>query len=60
MIDVQATLQHHFFEISIAERIAQIPANTEQDNVSLEVAPFERVLVIVAHEEIFFSLFSSL
>ncbi len=35
MIDCQTPLQHHLFEIAITERIAQIPANAQQNDVSL-------------------------
>jgi len=28
VIDVEPTFQHHLFEVSIAERIAKIPAHT--------------------------------
>jgi hypothetical protein len=49
MIHMQATLQHHLFEIPIAERIAQIPANTEENEVGLEMTPLERVLALLAH-----------
>jgi hypothetical protein len=42
MIDVQAPLEHHLFQISVAERIPEVPADTEQNDLGLEVAPFER------------------
>lgn len=42
VIDVQTTLEHHLLQISVAERITKVPANTEQNNLSLEVTPFER------------------
>jgi hypothetical protein len=29
VIDVQTPLQHHLFEISVAERIPYVPANAE-------------------------------
>src|SRR6266700_4950608 len=43
MIDLQSSFPHHFFEISIAERIAKIPANTEENEVRLEVTLFKGV-----------------
>src|SRR6266581_9780585 len=49
MVHLQSTFLHDFFEISVTERIAKIPANTQQNNVCLEVAPFERILALVAH-----------
>jgi hypothetical protein len=43
MIDMQSSLEHHLLQISVAERIPQVPADTEQNNLGLEVTPFERV-----------------
>jgi hypothetical protein len=37
--------EHHFLQIPVAERIAQVPPDTQQNDVSLEMAPFERVLM---------------
>jgi hypothetical protein len=60
VIHTQSPFQHDFFEISVAERIAQIPANAQQKNVGLEVAPFERILAVVAHNgDLFRSLLST-
>ena len=42
VIDVETALEHHFLQISIAERIAQIPAYAEQNNLSFNMTPFER------------------
>ena len=42
MIDAQTALGHHFFEIAIAERITKIPANTQENDISLEVTPCGR------------------
>ena len=42
MIDVQAPLEHHLLQVSVAERIPEVPADTEQNDLGLEVAPFER------------------
>ncbi len=41
MIDMQAPLEHHLFQISVAERIPKVPADTEQNNLGLEMTPFE-------------------
>jgi hypothetical protein len=43
MIDCEVALLHHFFEIAIAESIAQIPANAEKDDLGFVVSPFERI-----------------
>jgi hypothetical protein len=45
MIDRQSPFQHDFFEISVTERIAQIPAYAQKDDVSLKMTPFERLLL---------------
>jgi hypothetical protein len=42
VIDVQSRLGHHLLQVSIAERIPQRPAETEQNDIGLEVTPFER------------------
>ncbi len=42
VIDMQAPLDHHLLQISVAERIPQVPPDTEQNDLGLEVAPFER------------------
>jgi len=41
--DRQSPFGHHFFQISIAERIAQVPANAQQDDFGLVMPPFEWV-----------------
>jgi hypothetical protein len=42
VIDREAALIHHFFEISIAQTVTQIPAYTEENNLGLVVSPLER------------------
>src|SRR5260370_2835039 len=41
VIDMQSARGQHFLQISVAERIAEVPAEKEQNNLSLEVTPFE-------------------
>jgi hypothetical protein len=41
MIDVEATLEHEFFHIPIAQGITEIPADPTEDHLRGEVAPFE-------------------
>jgi hypothetical protein len=48
VIDVQTPLSHHLFKIAITERVAQVPAHTQQNDFGLEMTPFERALI--AHE----------
>jgi hypothetical protein len=42
MIDRETPLEHQFLDISIAQGITQIPADTTYNDFGLEVAPFER------------------
>jgi hypothetical protein len=58
VIHVEPTFQHHLFEVSITERIAQRPAKTQQNDLRLEMTPREGMLL--SHEEISFLSFSSL
>src|SRR5471030_3251027 len=41
MIDLNAALCHHLFELPIADWIGYIPSNAPQDDVALELAAFE-------------------
>ena len=41
MIDGDATLQHHFFEVTITDSIFTIPSYTTQNDLSLIMAPFK-------------------
>src|SRR5258706_8231905 len=43
VIDMQSPLKHHLLQISVAERIPEVPADTQQNNLGLKVTPFERV-----------------
>ncbi len=42
MIDGYSTLNEHFLEITQAQRVGQIPANTLSDNINRVVQTFER------------------
>lgn len=39
MIDRQPTLGHHFLQVAVAERIAQVPTQTKDVNIVMEVPP---------------------
>jgi hypothetical protein len=39
----EAALPHHFFEVTIAESITQIPAHAEKDDLGLIESPLERI-----------------
>jgi len=41
VVNLDSTLVHHLFQLSIADRVGHIPANTPQDHLSLEVTAFE-------------------
>jgi hypothetical protein len=43
MIEREVALPHHFFEVTIAESITQIPAYAEEDDLGFIVSPFERI-----------------
>jgi hypothetical protein len=43
MIDCEVALLHHFFEVAIAEGVAQIPADAEKDDLGLMMTPLERI-----------------
>jgi hypothetical protein len=43
MIEREAALQHHFFEVSITEDVAQIPAYAEKVDLGLIVTPLEEI-----------------
>jgi hypothetical protein len=47
MIDVEPTLQDEFFHVTIAQGIAQIPADPTQDDLRLEVTPCERDELVI-------------
>ncbi len=42
MIHLQSPFQHHFLEVAIAERIAQVPTDTQENDLGFKVTPFER------------------
>jgi len=43
VIEREATLPHHFFEVAITEGVAQIPAHAEEDDLGLIVTPLEEI-----------------
>lgn len=45
MSHTRSAFPHHGFEVTIAERVTEGPANTEKKHVSLEVGPCERMLM---------------
>src|SRR5450755_1050428 len=45
MIHVQSPLPHHLFEVAIAERIPQVPAHAQQDDLGFKMTPFERTWI---------------
>jgi len=55
VIDMQSAFQHHRFQIAVAQRIPQIPTDAQENDVGLEMTPFERLLF--GHTEPSFALF---
>ena len=49
MIECEAALLQDLFQVAVAESIAQIPADAEQDDLGLVVTPFEGIGV--GHEQ---------
>jgi hypothetical protein len=46
VINVQTPPEHYLLQISVAKWIPKVPADTEQNNLSLEVTPFERGAIV--------------
>src|SRR6266568_1697324 len=42
VIDLETSLEHDLFQISIAQWITKVPPDAEQNDLGLEVTPFER------------------
>ena len=49
VVHQQAAFHHHFFQVAVAERVAQIPPNTLDDDHVLEVSPSEQRRAVLAH-----------
>jgi len=49
MIEMQTPLQQDLFEVSITQRIPQIPPHAQKNDVGLGMTPFEGFLALVAH-----------
>ena len=60
MIHMQTAFQHHLLEFPIAERIPQIPSNTKENDIGLEVTPLKGLWLWLLMEGTSFALFSSL
>jgi hypothetical protein len=43
MIDCEVALPHPFFEVTVTEGIAQIPAHAKKDDLGLIVTPLEEI-----------------
>jgi hypothetical protein len=49
MIHAQTTFRHHFFQIAIAQRIPEIPAHTQHDQLILEMSSPEYRWPVLSH-----------
>lgn len=45
----QTALLHHFFQVTVAERVPQIPPHAQNDDHVLEVPPPEQRCSLLAH-----------
>jgi hypothetical protein len=50
MVHGQASLRHDFFQVTIGERVSQIPANAEEDDHVFEVPPAEQCWPFSGHD----------
>jgi len=46
VINMQSSLEHHLLQVSVAQGIPQVTADTEQNYLSLEVTPFEQATIV--------------
>jgi hypothetical protein len=44
MVNDNATLNHHFFQVALAKRVSQIPANALSDNINGIMESFKGIL----------------
>jgi len=49
VINRKTALHHHFFQVAIAQRVAQIPADAQNDDHVLEVPPSEQRRSLLPH-----------
>jgi hypothetical protein len=49
VIDVKVALSHHLFQIPEAEPEPEIPTDTEDDDLGLEMSPFEQRRLVASH-----------
>jgi len=49
MVHLQTPFPHPLFPVAIAERIPQVPAYAQQNDLGFKVTPFERVRLV--HEK---------
>ena len=49
MIQAESSLGHHLFQVPIAERIAQIPAKAQDNDLVLKVSPAKQCRPLVLH-----------
>ena len=52
VINRQTTLQHHFFEVAIAELKSNVPSHIEENDLASEMPPFEWVAEYFFHKPI--------
>ncbi len=47
VVDCEASLGHHLFEVAIAERGEQVPSDIQQNDLGFKVTPFEEALDVL-------------
>ena len=55
MVHRKAAFGHHFFQISVAQRVAQVPTNASENNLGLVMSPLEQIGYAVASVYVDFS-----
>src|SRR5260221_9727608 len=45
MIDAESALSHHLFQVAVAQCIAQVPADAQENYLAFKGTPFERILL---------------
>jgi hypothetical protein len=46
MIDRESALDHHLFQVTVAERIPEVPTDAQENDLGFKVTPFERTRVL--------------
>ena len=50
MVDRKSPFAHHFLEIAVAQGIAQVPPNAQEDEFGFELTPIEKAIGVHSDE----------